>query len=64
MVDSQSSGVNFLLQTFYGKWVMRIESEVFVGVDRFATDTLNSPVPLCTHLNQERANVYPFHAQG
>ena len=43
---------------------MRIESEVFVGVDRFATDTLNSPVPLCTHLNQERAYVYPFHAQG
>ena len=44
--------------------VVRIESEVFVGVGGFTIDTsLNSPVPLGTLLNQERANVYPFHAQ-
>ena len=44
--------------------VVRIESQVFVGVGRFTIDTsLNYPKPLWTHLNQERTNVYPFHAQ-
>ena len=43
--------------------VVRIESEVFVGVGRFSRHlSLNYPEPVWTHLNQEKANVYPFHA--
>ena len=45
--------------------VVWFENGVFVSVGGFTIDTSwNSLVPLCTHLNQERANVYHFHTQG